>query len=220
MTLKLYEQEPYQTTFHAHVVSCVKKDELYDIILDQTLFFPEEGGQTCDKGTLNGIEVVDVQIINDEIHHYTHSALNGDVQGSIDWTHRYTNMQHHTGEHILSGLIHKEFHVDNVGFHLGYNEITADYAMDLNNNQIKRIEALVNSVIFSNKPVKSYYLDDYSNIEYRAKLNLDKPRLVEIEDVDLCACCAPHVKSTIEVGLFKIIKSMKIKKGTRPMSLS
>ena len=80
------------------------------------------------------------EIINDEIHHYTHSALNGDVQGIIDWTHRYTNMQHHTGEHILSGLIHKEFHVDNVGFHLGYNEITADYAMDLNNDQIKRIE--------------------------------------------------------------------------------
>ena len=84
MTLKLYEQEGYQTTFHAHVVSCVKKNELYDIILDQTLFFPEEGGQTCDKGTLNGIEVVDVQIINDEIHHYTHSALNSDVQGIID----------------------------------------------------------------------------------------------------------------------------------------
>ena len=78
-------------------------------------------------------------------------------------------MQHHTGEHILSGLIHKEFHVDNVGFHLGYNEITADYAMDLNNDQIKRIEALVNSVIFSNKPVKTYYLEDYSTIAYRAK---------------------------------------------------
>ena len=215
MTIKLYEQEGYQTTFQAHVVSCVKKNELYDIILDQTLFFPEEGGQTCDKGTLNGIEVVNVQIINDEIHHYTHSALSGDVEGCIDWTHRYTNMQHHTGEHILSGLIHKEFHVDNVGFHLGYNEITADYAMDLNNDQMKRIEALVNSVIFSNKPVKTYYLEDYSNIEYRAKLDLAKPRLVEIEDVDLCACCAPHVKSTIEVGLFKIIKSMKIKKGTR-----
>ena len=84
MTIKLYEQEGYQTTFHAHVVSCIKKNELYDIILDQTLFFPEEGGQTCDKGTLNGIEVVDVQIINDEIHHYMHSALNGDVQGIID----------------------------------------------------------------------------------------------------------------------------------------
>ena len=126
MTIKLYEQEGYQTTFQAHVVSCVKKNELYDIILDQTLFFPEEGGQTCDKGTLNSIEVVDVQIINDEIHHYTHSALNGDVS--------LHNMQ--TGEHILSGLIHKEFHVDNVGFHLGFNEITADYAMDFNNEEL------------------------------------------------------------------------------------
>ena len=70
MTLKLYEQEPYQTTFHAYVVSCVKKNELYDILLDKTLFFPEEGGQTCDKGTLNGIDVVDVQIINDAVKKY------------------------------------------------------------------------------------------------------------------------------------------------------
>ena len=96
MTIKLYEQAGYQTTFQAHVVSCVKKNELYDIILDQTLFFPEEGGQTCDKGTLNGIEVVDVQIINDEIHHYTHSALSGDVEGCNAWTHRSTKKQHHT----------------------------------------------------------------------------------------------------------------------------
>ena len=63
MTIKLYEQEGYQTTFHAHVVSCIKKNELYDIILDQTLFFPEEGGQTCDKGTLNGIEIHFVTIL-------------------------------------------------------------------------------------------------------------------------------------------------------------
>ncbi len=93
---------------------------------------------------MNGIEEVDVQIINDEIHHYTNSALSGDVEGCIDWNsslHQYATSYRRT---LLSGLIHKEFHVDNVGFHLGYNEITADYALDFNNDQMKRIEALVN----------------------------------------------------------------------------
>lgn len=212
---KLYEQEPYQTLFDATLISCTKQENRYDIVLDQTLFFPEEGGQTCDQGTLNNIEVIDVQIIDGILHHYTKKPLQNPVHGQIDWNHRYMNMQNHTGEHILSGILHRYYHVDNVGFHLGYNEITADYPLELTQSQLQDIEQKVNQVIFENHTVKTYYLEDYTNVHYRAKLNIAKPRLVEIEGVDLCACCAPHVKSTAEVGLFKIIKTMKIKKGTR-----
>lgn len=215
MTKKLYEENPYQTTFDAQVLSCTKKDDKYDILLDQTLFFPCEGGQTCDQGTLNDVDVIDVQILDDTIHHYTNKPLSGIVQGRIDWKHRYNNMQNHTGEHILSGIIHKYYHVENVGFHLGHHEITTDYASTFTPSQIQDIEEKVNQVILENKKVKAYYLKDYSHIQYRAKLDLEKPRLVEIEDVDLCACCAPHVQSTAEVGVFKILKTMKIKKGTR-----
>lgn len=215
MTKKLYEEKPYQTTFKAQVLSCTKIDDTYDILLDQTLFFPKEGGQTCDQGTLNDIPVIDVQIQNDIIHHYTNQPLDGIVYGKIDWAHRYSNMQNHTGEHILSGIIHKYYHVENVGFHLGHHEITADYAGTFTPSQIQDIEEKVNQVILENKKVKAYYLKEYSHIQYRAKLDLEKPRLVEIEDVDLCACCAPHVQSTAEVGVFKILKTMKIKKGTR-----
>lgn len=215
MTKKLYEENPYQTTFEAQVLSCTKIDDKYDILLNQTLFFPCEGGQTCDQGTLNDVNVLDVQIKNNIVHHYTNEPLHGIVHGKIDWKHRYNNMQNHTGEHILSGIIHKQYHVENVGFHLGYHEITTDYASIFTPSQIKGIEEKVNQVILENKKVKAYYLNDYSHIHYRAKLDLKKPRLVEIEDVDLCACCAPHVHSTAEVGIFKILKTMKIKKGTR-----
>lgn len=213
--IKLYEQNAYQTQFDATLLSCTKKEDIYDVVLDQTLFFPEEGGQSCDQGTLNNIEVIDVQIVDDIIHHYTKQPLQNPVHGIIDWNHRYSNMQNHTGEHILAGIIHNAFHIENVGFHLGKTEITADYPILFNSFQIQELEQKVNQIIQENHVVKTYYLDDYTNIDYRSKLEIEKPRLVEIEGVDLCACCAPHVKSTSEVGLFKILKTVKNKKGMR-----
>ena len=215
MTIKLYEQDAYQIEFDAHILFQTKQEDCYDIILNQTAFFPEEGGQTCDQGTLNGINVIDVQIKEGIIHHYTKERIESIVHGKIDWKHRYSNMQNHTGEHILSGFMHSQYKLNNIGFHLGTNEITADYDGFLNDEQIQSIEQKVNEIIQENHKVKTYYLDDYTNIEYRAKLDISKPRLIEIEGIDLCACCAPHVHSTSEVALFKIIKSIKIKHGTR-----
>ncbi len=214
MTTKLFEQDAYQIQFEANILSQEKKEEYYDIVLDQTAFFPEEGGQTCDKGYLNDVEVVNVQIKENIIHHYTKEEVHSPVHGKINWHHRYSNMQNHTGEHILSGLMHSQYHLNNIGFHLGTNEITTDYDGFLDESQIQYMEQKVNQAIQENHIVKTYYLDD-QNVEYRAKLDLANPRLVEIEGIDLCACCAPHVHSTSEVGMFKIIKSMKIKHGTR-----
>lgn len=216
MTLKLYEQEPYQTTFHAHVASCVKKDELYDIILDQTLFFPEEGGQTCDQGTLNDVKVHDVQIIDQEIHHYVNDPLKGKIIGKIDFKHRYTNMQNHSGEHILSGLVKEMFGFDNSGFHLSLNEITTDYSGFLNTKQLEKLEKRANEVILENHPIHCFYPEDTSLYNYRSKKEINEAlRLVEIEGIDCCACCAPHVRSTSEIGLIKILKAIKHKQGVR-----
>ena len=127
MTIKLYDKDAYQTFFEAQVITCTKRENDYDIVLDQTLFFPEEGGQTCDHGTLNDVEVIDVQIINQEIHHYTNAPLSGSVKGKIDFNYRYNNMQNHSGEHVLSGLVKSMFGFDNSGFHLSDHEITTDY---------------------------------------------------------------------------------------------
>ena len=216
MTIKLYEQEGYQTTFHAHVVSCVKKNELYDIILDQTLFFPEEGGQTCDQGTLNDVRVHDVQIIDQEIHHYVNDPLKGKIIGKIDFKHRYTNMQNHSGEHVLSGLVKEMFGFDNSGFHLSLNEITTDYSGFLNTKQLEKLEKRANEVILENHPIHCFYPEDTSLYNYRSKKEINEAlRLVEIEGIDCCACCAPHVRSTSEIGLIKILKAIKHKQGVR-----
>lgn len=216
MTIKLYDLDAYQTTFEATVLSCTKREKDYDVILDQTLFFPEEGGQTCDQGTLNDVKVHDVQIIDQEIHHYVNDPLKGKIIGKIDFKHRYTNMQNHSGEHILSGLVKEMFSFDNSGFHLSLNEITTDYSGFLNTKQLEKLEKRANEVILENHPIHCFYPEDTSLYNYRSKKEINEAlRLVEIEGIDCCACCAPHVRSTSEIGLIKILKAIKHKQGVR-----
>lgn len=216
MTIKLYDLDAYQTTFEATVLSCTKREKDYDVILDQTLFFPEEGGQTCDQGTLNDVRVHDVQIIDQEIHHYVNDPLKGKIIGKIDFKHRYTNMQNHSGEHVLSGLVKEMFGFDNSGFHLSPNEITTDYSGFLNTKQLEELEKRANEVILENHPIHCFYPEDTSLYDYRSKKEINEAlRLVEIEDIDCCACCAPHVRSTSEIGLIKILKAVKHKQGVR-----
>lgn len=216
MTIKLYDKDAYQTIFEAQVITCTKRENDYDIVLDQTLFFPEEGGQTCDHGTLNDVEVIDVQIINQEIHHYTNAPLSGSVKGKIDFNYRYNNMQNHSGEHVLSGLVKSMFGFDNSGFHLSDHEITTDYNGFLNEQQLQILEAKANEVILNNKVIHCFYPEDADLYDYRSKKEINEAiRLVEIEGVDCCACCAPHVRSTSEIGMIKILKAMKHKNGIR-----
>lgn len=216
MTVKLYDQDAYQTVFEAQVITCTKRENDYDVVLDQTLFFPEEGGQTCDRGTLNEVEVIDVQIINQEIHHYTKAPLSGNVKGKIDFDYRYNNMQNHSGEHVLSGLVKSLFGFDNSGFHLSDNEITTDYNGFLNEQQLQLLEDKANEVILKNITIHCFYPDNIDLYDYRSKKEINEAiRLVEIEDVDCCACCAPHVHSTSEIGMIKILKAMKHKNGIR-----
>lgn len=216
MTIKLYDKYPYNTEFEATVLSCEKKENDYDVILDQTLFFPEEGGQSCDKGTLNNLEVIDVQIKEGTIHHYLKQPLEGKVVGKIEWKHRYSNMQNHSGEHILSGLVHSLFGYNNVGFHLGNDEVTADYDGLFTNDEVELLEKKVNEAIANNITIHCWYPEDPSSIDYRSKKELNEAiRIVDVEGIDVCACCAPHVRSTAEVGELKILKAMKHRKGCR-----
>ena len=212
-TIKLYDEMPYSTDFKATVVE-VNQNE---IILDQTLFFPEEGGQECDLGTINNIPVKDVQIKDDVIIHYVkkHNLHVGDmIEGHIDWKRRYSFMQNHTGEHLLSGIVHRLYGYDNVSFHLNSQEGQVEYDGDI--QDIDVLEEKVNQAIYENKEVHCFYPDDLESLSYRSKKEIEgKVRIVEIKDYDICACCAPHVKRTGELGLFKIIKVIHTTRGTR-----
>lgn len=220
MTVKLYDIDAYIKEFEATVISSDECDGGYIAVLDKTAFFPEEGGQTCDSGTIDGIEVTHVSIKGDTVYHTlpTPIEVGKTVYCKIDFDHRYYNMQHHTGEHILSGIVHKLYGYENVGFHLSREDMTVDFSGELTRAQLDEIEILANKAIYECHKINTYYPDAKTlpSLSYRAKLDLtDGVRIVEIEGVDMCACCAPHVRSTGEVGIIKILDFMRYKGGIR-----
>ena len=223
-TVALYDSDAFAQDFMGKVISCEEvlcnNEKAYRVVLDKTLFFPEQGGQTSDIGLIDGHEVFDVQIEKEVIYHYCrHGFLSGEeVHGVIDWNHRFNNMQQHTGEHIFTGLAHNKYGAENVGFHLSDNTVTLDLNIELNREMIDGLEKLANEVIAKDLPIKAYYpkKELLPAIPYRSKKELEGDvRLVEIEGVDICACCAPHVKTTGQVGLLKVVSFNKYKGGTR-----
>lgn len=220
MTEKLYDIDSYLKEFKATVLSCEEENKTFKIILDKTAFFPEAGGQKSDKGTLDAACVLDVQIENEVITHITDKPLvaGETVEGKIDFDRRFDFMQQHSGEHILSGIANRLFGSTNIGFHLSEEIVTLDFDIPLNSEQIEKIELLANKAVFANEKIHTYYPDEISlkSLDYRSKGELSGAiRIVEIENTDICACCAPHVKSTGEIGLIKILSFSKLRGGVR-----
>ena len=217
-TLKLYEIDAYIADFTANVLSCEKSGKTYDVILDKTAFFPEGGGQPADTGCIDGIKVVDVQIKDGIIIHKTVSPVStASVSCKLDWDIRFRRMQNHTGEHLLSGIAHELYGCTNVGFHMG-NEITVDFDKELTDEEISLIEIKANEAIYKNVSVKADFPseDALKSLEYRSKLDLtENVRIVTIDGFDVCACCAPHVSKTGEVGIVKVLSSMRHRGGVR-----
>ncbi len=219
-TIKLYENDSYINEFSATVFSCEEKDGAYLLVLNETAFFPEGGGQDADKGKINDADVLDVQIKNDIIYHKVNKVFNENekVTCTLDWETRFSRMQNHTGEHIVSGVIHSLFGYNNVGFHMNDTVITLDVDGPLTDDDIKAVEMKSNKAIYDNKSVKAIYpaAEELPGYDYRSKLDITEGvRLIEIEDYDLCACCAPHVARTGEIGIIKILSYIPYKKGTR-----
>lgn len=219
MTEKLYYQDAYIKSFYASVIEIHPADGGYDVVLDRTAFFPEEGGQSSDTGYIGDAYVSYVFEIEGVIHHITDVSLPfGEYNCRIDFDARFEKMQCHTAEHILCGIIHRHFGLENVGFHLGDDEVVFDVNGVLDRESLDMVERLANNAVFSNIPVTTSFptAEELSLIEYRAKLDMtDGVRLVKIGDVDTCACCAPHVSFTGEIGLIKVLDFMKHRGGTR-----
>ena len=219
MTEKLYDKDSHLKEFTGTVLSCKKTGEKYAVTLNRTAFFPEGGGQQSDRGYIGGAYISDVQIKNGEILHFADKPLSvGQAYDcKLDFDFRFRNMQNHSGEHIISGIVHRLYGFNNVGFHLGA-EMTMDFDGELTRRQLDEIEDLANKAVYENLPVKAYYPTDeeLKSLDYRSKLDLkENVRIVEIKGVDVCACCAPHVKSTGEIGIIKILDFEKYKGGVR-----
>lgn len=221
-TEKLYDTDAYADTFDATVISCDKSRNNFEVVLDRTLFFPEAGGQSCDIGTINGAAVKHVTESGNNIIHILENPIEigSHITGKINFEHRYRNMQHHSGEHIVSGIVHSEFGIENVGFHLGKSDVTMDYNAELTEEMLLKVEKLANRAIYKNIEIIAKYpdFDELSAVEFRSKLEFapgSAVRLIIIPGIDICACCAPHVVRTGEIGIIKFIDFYKYKGGTR-----
>ncbi len=220
MTEKLYYKDAYMKDFTAKVVAVSESCGKYLTELDRTAFFPNEGGQYADKGDIDGFKVYDVIENDGVIYHLLEEKLQigKTVSCRIDFDDRYDKMQNHTGEHIVSGIIHKLFGLDNVGFHLGGEDVTLDINAPLNRDDLARVELLANEVVYENIKVECIFPDkeELKRLVYRSKLDLeDNVRIVNIGEYDSCACCAVHVGYTGEIGLIKILDFAPLRSGIR-----
>lgn len=227
MTEKLFYSDSHLKEFTAEVLSCRMNRDRCEVELTRTAFFPEGGGQYADTGILSGEEVIDVQECCGKIYHIlkcdeqraADKFIPGcTVEGRINWKERFMKMQQHTGEHIVSGLIHARFGYHNVGFHLGSENCTMDFDGCITKDELREIEREANKAVWKNLPVEVYYpsSEELKTIDYRSKIEIKgQVRLVVIPGYDVCACCAPHVNKTGEIGVIKLTGIQRYKGGVR-----
>ena len=219
-TKRLYYEDVYKKEFTAKVLECRETKKGFHIILDESAFYPEGGGQPSDTGYLNDVKVKEVHEKEGELLHYTDQPMEvgTEVQGRIDWERRFDLMQQHSGEHMVSGLIHEAYGYDNVGFHMGSDTITIDLNGPLDEAQLAEIERKTNQKIWEDTQIKIIYptAEELEKIDYRSKKELTgQVRIVEFPGVDICACCGTHVTHTGEIGMVKLLSVEKFREGVR-----
>ena len=225
LTKELFYENMYLSESKAKVLNCTKSQKGYEIILDSTIFYPMGGGQYGDQGYIldsfgKRVDISDTYLKNNYIVHLGNDFLDegSEVKIFIDWELRYARMQEHSGEHIISGLVTKYFGYQNVGFHMGNDEITIDYNGVIPKESLDKIEIEANKIIYENLPIEIYYPseEELKNINYRSKKELSGViRIVEIKGVDVCACCGTHVKLTGEIGVIHFTNIINYKGGSR-----
>ena len=219
-TRKLYYEDCHISRFTARVLSCEERDRGFDVIVDATAFYPEGGGQDADVGTLGGVRVLHTREEGETVIHLCDAPLEvgSTVEGSIDYHKRFRLMQQHTGEHIVSGIIHRRYGYHNVGFHMSTDVITIDFDGVIPAEDLPAIEAEANQAVWQNLPVRCFVPgpEELKNTFYRTKKDLPWPvRIVQVPGFDSCACCGVHVAHTGEIGLIKLYSTVGLRGGTR-----
>ena len=219
-TRKLYYEDSFLKSFHGRVLSCEEQDHKYYVTLDQTAFYPEGGGQAGDTGCLGGVRVLDTQEKGTQVIHICEGPLEvgTEAEGTIDWEPRFYRMQQHSGEHIVSGILHRIYGCHNVGFHMGADVTTIDFDAVIPQEKLREVELEANEAVYADIPFHIWIPspEELPGVNYRTKRALSWPvRIVEIPGYDTCACCGTHVKTTGTIGLIKIFSAVPFRGGTR-----
>lgn len=225
MTQKLYYEDVYLKEFDAVVTGCEEKNGRFFAVLNRSAFYPEGGGQSGDRGILvrqdqSRVEVLDTHEKGEEIVLTCSGPVSAGekVHGILDWEFRFDRMQNHSGEHIVSGLIHERYGCNNVGFHMSLDRMTIDLDGEIPEEGLREIERRANEIVWENVPIRTdtYTQEEAAKIAYRSKKDLEGSiRVVSIPGADVCACCGTHVAQTGEIGLIKILSHERFKGGVR-----
>ena len=225
MTQKLYYEDVYLKEFDAVVTGCEEKNGRFFAVLNRSAFYPEGGGQSGDRGILVRqdqirVEVLDTHEKGEEIVLTCSGPVSAGekVHGILDWEFRFDRMQNHSGEHIVSGLIHERYGCNNVGFHMSLDRMTIDLDGEIPEEGLREIERRANEIVWANVPIRTdtYTQEEAAKIAYRSKKDLEGSiRVVSIPGADVCACCGTHVAQTGEIGLIKLLSHERFKGGVR-----
>ena len=224
MTRELFYEDAYLQEFTATVLECRPQPGGFAVVLDQTAFFPEGGGQAGDRGTLSQdgstVRVTDTRHRDGQLVHCCDGPLEPGVPvtGRLDWDFRFDLMQQHSGEHLVSGVVHERWGYDNVGFHMGSDAITIDFDGVITWQELLEVERQANALVWQNLKTEIFYptAQELAQLSYRSKKALEGPvRIVRFPGHDTCACCGIHVARTGEVGLIKMLSLTKFRAGVR-----
>lgn len=225
MKQELYYKNAYLKEFDTIVRECEEINGKIRVVLEETAFYPEGGGQNADTGFINDIKVIDVEEKENKIYHIVESKIEvgQKVHCKLNYEQRFKNMQMHTGEHIVSGIVYQLHNGKNVGFHMGEKSVTIDFDVLLTKKDIKEVEKRANEAIYENLDVEVeiFNQEEIKKIDYRSKKELSGDiRIVTVPGYDKCACCGVHVQKTGEIGAIKIISVEKYKSGSRIVMLT
>ena len=223
MTVKLFENNSLLKECTATVTACTEKEGQYLVELDQTVFFPEGGGQLSDKGKIADAVVSHVGEKDGHIYHECDKPLEvgAEVKAVLDWKVRLDRMQQHLGEHLLSYACWKLFKANNIGFHMNEDDVFIDLDKELTEEELLKAELYTNEIIWENRPVHISYMDSTEAVKLKEKMRKFNSkltgtlRIVSVEDADICTCCGTHPPFTGMLGSVKVIRHEKHKGGCR-----
>jgi len=219
-TKRLYFDDPYKTRFEAVIWEKSSYEGKPAVVLDQTLFYPESGGQHCDRGVINGVSVIKVFEEGEKIIHVLEQDIEaGIITGTIDWDTRFDHMQQHSGQHILSQVFHRFLEGKTMSFHLGEKSSTVEIDIrKISEEELMSVEKQANDIVFENREIRCSFISD----RHVDEVPLRKPpvktgelRIVEVQDFDHTACGGTHPCRTGEIGLIKILKWDRIRENLR-----
>lgn len=223
MTVKLFENNSLLKECTATVTACTEKEGQYLVELDQTVFFPEGGGQLSDKGKIDDAVVSHVSEKDGHIYHECDKPLEAgaEVKAVLDWRVRLDRMQQHLGEHLLSYACWKLFTANNIGFHMNEDDVFIDLDKELTEEELLKAELYTNEIIWENRPVHISYMDSTEAVKLKDKMRKFNSkltgtlRIVSVENADICTCCGTHPPFTGMLGSVKVIRHEKHKGGCR-----